>query len=139
MLQEFYRHPMMADGYLNHCKTCKRTYQQRRDELNRQDPMWAARERARGRGKYHRLYASGRKWVWVDQPLELKRWARQVFSNAVRDGRITKPAACSACEQEVPRRRLHGHHDDYSRPLDVEWLCARCHRQAHLSAPRKAA
>jgi hypothetical protein len=29
---------------------------------------------------------------------------------------------------------LHAHHDDYSRPLDVVWLCPSCHRQHHVKS-----
>jgi len=26
---------------------------------------------------------------------------------------------------------VHGHHDDYDKPLQVRWLCAEHHREAH--------
>ncbi len=27
--------------------------------------------------------------------------------------------------------KVHAHHHDYSKPLDVEWLCKDCHWQQH--------
>lgn len=58
----------------------------------------------------------------------IKRGARVMVGNAVRDGRLRKPKRCEGCKKE---RRLHGHHDDYARPLDVRWLCTTCHRAWH--------
>jgi hypothetical protein len=29
-------------------------------------------------------------------------------------------------------KRLEAHHTDYSRPLEVEWLCVSCHRNHHV-------
>lgn len=58
----------------------------------------------------------------------VKRGARIIVGNALRDGRITRPSNCQDCGE---RTRLHGHHDDYARPMDVRWLCAACHHEWH--------
>lgn len=53
---------------------------------------------------------------------------RSRLRRAVRTGEIIKPLRCEKCGVE---EELHGHHADYTKPLEVTWLCARCHRQAH--------
>lgn len=57
-------------------------------------------------------------------------WANAAVDTAVRAGRLKRPEACSACGQKASR--IHGHHHDYSKPLEVQWLCPRCHKLAHL-------
>lgn len=37
-------------------------------------------------------------------------------------------APCEVCGTD---ERVHAHHHDYSRPLDVRWLCFRCHKGSH--------
>ena len=56
--------------------------------------------------------------------------AHNTLNNAVRDGRLDKPDSCSVCGDK--HDWIHGHHDDYSKPLDVRWLCPPCHKEAHL-------
>ena len=51
--------------------------------------------------------------------------ARSKLNYAVRVGTVTKPGACSVCERTD--KRIEGHHMDYSKPLDVQWLCSGCH------------
>jgi hypothetical protein len=55
--------------------------------------------------------------------------ARTAVQNAVFSGALVRPSQCQACGKSG--LKLHGHHNDYSKPLDVEWLCAKCHGAAH--------
>ncbi len=52
--------------------------------------------------------------------------AYRVYREAIKDGSLVRPAACSRCGAK-PSQSIHGHHRDYSRPLDVVWLCSKCH------------
>jgi glycosyltransferase involved in cell wall biosynthesis len=49
--------------------------------------------------------------------------------SAVKLGRIKKPKDCSACLSESDN--IQGHHKDYAKPLEVEWLCPKCHSKCH--------
>ncbi|HWZ86535.1 MAG TPA: hypothetical protein VN032_10060 [Thermoanaerobaculia bacterium] len=59
--------------------------------------------------------------------------ARARVYSAVASGRLTRPEACSACGRVGA---VQGHHDDYSKPLEVTWLCVACHRARHASTRR---
>lgn len=54
--------------------------------------------------------------------------ARTLLNYHVRVGNVEKPKKCERCEKP---ERLHGHHEDYSKPLDVMWLCTPCHWDRH--------
>jgi hypothetical protein len=56
--------------------------------------------------------------------------AQMAVGNAVRDGRLEKADRCEQCNSDDS---LHGHHDDYAKPLNVRWLCAACHHQWHAA------
>jgi len=53
--------------------------------------------------------------------------ARTAVGNALRDGRL-KRLPCERCGATVG---VEAHHDDYSKPLDVIWLCFPHHRERH--------
>lgn len=71
------------------------------------------------------LAKARKKWQEANQE---KRAAHVILGNAVRDARVSKPKECQGCGA---RGMIHGHHHDYARPLEVEWLCPKCHRQRH--------
>jgi hypothetical protein len=56
---------------------------------------------------------------------------------ALRSGLLVRPETCERCGR-VPKRMRNGttgivgHHHDYSRPLDVVWLCRTCHALHHV-------
>ena len=119
-LEDFYKHPGMADGYVNKCKECNRADVTK----NRQAKIdyYRAYDRERGNrqdSKYRRRYCENN---------PIKYGATTMVCNAVRDGRLDKATRCSCCGSDG---RLHGHHDDYEKPLIVRWLCAACHHEWH--------
>jgi len=63
-----------------------------------------------------------------------KRAAHMAVSNAIRDGKLTKQP-CEVCGNE----RAQAHHDDYSKPLEVRWLCVKHHAEHHKNLNRQAA
>lgn len=72
-------------------------------------------------GKESNLY------LGIEQTTIVKR-ARWTVTNALRDGRIQKAASCQSCGST---KRLEAHHDDYTKPLHVRWLCRKCHFAWH--------
>lgn len=46
----------------------------------------------------------------------------------VKMGHIVKPLVCEKCGVA---ERLCGHHEDYNKPLSVQWLCWTCHKREH--------
>jgi len=58
----------------------------------------------------------------------IKAFARYTLNNAVRIGIIEKPSECEVCGKS---KLLEGHHSDYTKPLDIDWLCTSCHNKTH--------
>jgi hypothetical protein len=56
--------------------------------------------------------------------------AGKELAKAIRKGIIERPDKCWRCKKKcIPV----GHHFDYRRPLDVCWLCTKCHFAIHVS------
>lgn len=54
--------------------------------------------------------------------------ARRMLKIAIATGKV-KPQPCEICGHP----KTQGHHTDYSKPLDVQWLCTKHHAAAHRS------
>jgi hypothetical protein len=58
--------------------------------------------------------------------------ARTKISNHIALGKLTsQPCRCGNIKAQA-------HHHDYSKPLDVVWLCSKCHAQEHAKINREA-
>lgn len=110
------------------CKACEKARKRRvrdanRGVLNQQlskdnsSREWARRNPDKVRDAYRRYAAR--------YPERRRAYAR--VRHALDAGRLQKPNRCESCGAEA---LLSGHHEDYSRPLDVRWLCRRCHHRA---------
>lgn len=95
-----------------------------RNRLNKKERVAAAREYAR---LHPEIIAQGNKTYRERYPE--KRRAHIAAGNAIRDGRLV-PQPCVMCGEED---KPHAHHDDYSKPLEVRWLCQACHIAYHVA------
>lgn len=136
-LSAFYKHPRMADGHLNKCIVCAKEDVAARVERKRKDPEWLEAEMERQRQKQARARANGtaivltgEKRAAVNKKYRInnpeKRRAHDAVTNALRCKKIQrKPCeVCASIDSEA-------HHEDYSKPLDVVWLCPKHHAERH--------
>lgn len=67
-----------------------------------------------------------------DELKKLKVRGQRAVRYAVGTGRLVRPLSCERCEKVGT---VHAHHHDYSKSLEVEWLCRHCHAAEHRSIP----
>lgn len=76
----------------------------------------------------------------IDKTQEYKEWredhplaynAHKIFHKALRDGLVSRGVNCQLEDQSCSRV-IQAHHPDYSKPLEVVWLCASHHKKVDL-------
>jgi ribosomal protein S27AE len=72
--------------------------------------------------------------VIVDAPQKTKDKAHEAVRNALDKGLIIDAYSCERCGFVG---RLCAHHINYYRPLDVIWLCGKCHNAIHGNERRR--
>lgn len=88
---------------------------QNRDQSGERNPNWKG-------GKSDN---TGRKRRYRENNPEKHR-AHRLMWNAIRRGDLVRET-CAVCGAH----KVEGHHEDYSKPLDVIWLCKKHHLEAH--------
>lgn len=61
-----------------------------------------------------------------ENPEKIK--ARSKLQKAISSGKIIRKTNCEICFIDC---KPHGHHEDYSKPLEVIWMCSKCHLYHH--------
>lgn len=141
-IDEFYEHSQMPDGHLNHCKACRKQYEKNRRQT--EGELVRLRDRINYRLNPEKKLEAMKRWAsnnrekssaikakWdLNNPFQKR--AIVIANNAVRDGRIERKP-CEICGLF----KAHKHHKDYSKPLDVIWLCPKHHKAEHAYPDRE--
>lgn len=124
-VEEFNRHHDRKDGLQTRCRPCQALAT--RESRRRHSDHANAVSRARRKREGEKRKLQQRKQRHRDR--KDKTPARRATLLAIRKGVLVRPDACGKCG--ATERAIHAHHTDYSKPLEVEWLCPPCHADAH--------
>lgn len=123
---DYYSYQVRKCGTVGECKECTKARVRARAMT---DPKVQEYERKRSRTPERRAHIAKTARKWNEKNPEAYK-AHYLVTNAVRDGRLRK-LPCLFCGAE----KVHAHHRDYSKPLDVIWLCPKCHHRLHAAFP----
>lgn len=123
-ISEFPKDANNASGLCGKCHKCSRASAleyaaKNREKIKNYSKQWRVENKADydARMKKHKSSKEGR--------------ARSILTSSVHRGRVVKPDKCQKCGSEIEKSKLHGHHHDYDKPLDVLWVCSLCHGKLH--------
>lgn len=129
----FTQNSARRDGLSSVCRVCKNSEARRAEAKPQRKTKKRAYEATRREDhrrdcREHRRRYPQRKY---EQVVEWRRqnpqkvFAHRKVNNSIRDGKfVRKP--CRLCGEKA-----HAHHEDYSKPLNVEWLCPLHHKAIH--------
>lgn len=114
-----------GDGTRPDCKVCRRETKRKyhaknRVTINANTRAWRKRNPKKAAASMSRWYA--RKAERTGCTVS----ARTAVNQAVKAG-LLQQQPCEVCDA----KKVEGHHDDYTKPLDVRWLCLKHHCEVH--------
>lgn len=132
-ISEFSKCSTRADGRQGNCKECRKNMHLRVDSIcvECKKPFKAYKN---SEGIYCSKSCSiavknrGRLVVGSEEMRDL---ARTVVARVIRNSPRLKSRQCSSCLDYCD---TVAHHDDYTKPLEVSWLCRSCHLKLHHGA-----
>ena len=122
-LDDFYKHPKMADGYLNKCKTCNKKDSTQHRNQNIEKVRQYDRDRAKNPERQAANVRITKEWREADR--RRHRAHNKVRAAILKGELLVQP--CIRCNNP----KSLAYHEDYDKPLEVMWLCQPCHKQRH--------
>lgn len=155
-MDQFYRSKSNKDGRHGSCAKCwgiRREGNRQKEDApyyERNKEQIAARNRKRCRetrkpastsvrDAYHstpqaKARALARQRLYYKNPDNRPRYkAQRAVARALACGTLERPSECGQCGRRV---RISAHHEDYTKPLEVIWLCQSCHVLLHADRRR---
>ncbi len=131
-IAKFHRNKRNKDGYMCICIECRFEYMSKYWDNNRQRSRDNAKiyetKRCREDEDYKKKRQGdfkARALVWKQNNKDKIRVHKRV-AKAIKSGRLVR-LPCVVCDDP----KSNGHHEDYSKPFDVIWLCRSHHVQLH--------
>jgi ribosomal protein S27AE len=135
-LDGFYAHPKNSDGLSGKCKECAKAdvrnnyaanqdYYKEYEKSRANLPHRVEARKAYAQTEGGRIASNRAKRSFLERN-PLKRAAHIAVGNAIRDGKLNRKP-CEKCGTE----KSQAHHDDYTKPLYVRWLCTKHHAEWH--------
>lgn len=120
----FNRSSRHASGFCTWCKPCE---SERKNKWLIENPTKAKEYANRHREKhkdtiYSKNYAR-------EKIKHHEKLAKMAVARAIKRGDLVRPEACDKCSKIC---KPEGHHFDYTKRLDVMWLCKSCHAREHV-------
>lgn len=126
-VDHFYADKRRPDGLKSQCKSChtRGNLRTRNPDRKREtNAVYMARARAANPDKFRARDREASRRRIKNERTE----ARREVHAALRAGRLARPSRCGRCGLACTPA---AHHHDYSKPLEVEWLCSACHGKEH--------
>ena len=121
-LSAFHKSKTGRDGYKLDCAVCCREH----SRLYRLDNIDRCRGYDRKRGNRYQEKKEYYKKYRTNNQTKIK--AHRLVSRAI-IAKTLIPEPCAVCGTE---ENITAHHCDYSKPLDITWLCSGHHKQWHI-------
>lgn len=118
---EFHKRKASIDGLAARCKDCQRAY----DKARANDPKRVIARLEYSKTEAGIVAATRAKKKYIERN-PIKRGAHVIVGNAIRGKKLFREP-CEVCGE----LKVHAHHDDYAKPLNVRWLCDEHHNEWH--------
>lgn len=125
---DFWKADNTADGLRCQCKDCMRAYARTpamrlAQQRYRDSPV--ARESSRLALKKYYQASKGKRAIKRNYEWRKQTGRKRIYALVANH---LEKCPCEVCGKTIG---VQAHHDDYSKPLIVRWLCARHHMQIH--------
>jgi len=119
-LSDFYKHSIEKDGHTSVCRECIKSQVKsytlsNLEKTNKEKKDWRAKNK-------DSMLSYRKRWISHNPQ---KRAAHNALNCQVALGKIKKEP-CLVCG-----KKANAHHPDYSKQLEVVWLCSKHHKEEH--------